>query len=77
MFKPEDAEKLAKLGPVPMSEIDDSGMTVEFFRTLDRKTKVIFTIPDSAQVLSRNPHEFMQWCYNEMMNIVRQAESFK
>jgi hypothetical protein len=56
---------------------DNSGITVEFFRYFDATTlggtAVVFRIPDSAQILSRDPVEFMRWCYEQMMTIGRQA----
>ncbi len=83
MFRPEDGKKLAQLGPVPLPA-DDSGITVEFFRVTNvldpgarSSTKVVFTIPDTALVLSKNPQDFFQWCYDEMMKIAKQVRNFK
>jgi hypothetical protein len=53
---------------------DESGITVSFHRDALRPlTHVVFAIPDSAQILSRSPEEFMRWCYNEMMLIAAQS----
>lgn len=58
--------------------IDESGITVEFMKYFDitrgSVTAVIFRIPDDCQILSRDPEDFMRWCYQEMMKIARQAK---
>ncbi len=56
---------------------DDSGIVVEFHRYYGSGgvggTAVVFKIPDSCQMLSSDPQEFMRWCYEQMMTIGRQA----
>lgn len=56
---------------------DDSGIVVEFHRYYGDGalggTAVVFRIPDSARILSRDPHEFMRWCYEQMMQIASQS----
>lgn len=58
--------------------IDESGITVHFYRycsdPLMSGTAVVFKIPDSAQILSRDPEEFMDWCHRQMMHIAAQAK---
>ena len=44
---------------------------------LDMSTCVVFKIPDSAQVLSRSPEDFMRWCYEEMMSIAAEARAYR
>jgi hypothetical protein len=53
---------------------DVRGITVSFHRSaIDLATFVTFRIPDAAQILSRDPEEFMRWCFQEMMKIASQA----
>jgi len=60
------------------NKLDESGITVEFHRSpTDLATYVVFKIPDTAQVLSRSPEEFFRWCYEEMMEIGRQARTVR
>jgi len=64
------------------SPADNSGIVVEFHRYIMPNsglggTAVIFKIPDSAQILSRDPAEFMKWCYEQMMTIGEQARRMK
>jgi hypothetical protein len=57
-----------------------SEITVDFYRYIDDKgvlggTVVAFRIPDSAQILSRDPEEFMRWCYEQMISIGKDAKN--
>jgi hypothetical protein len=54
-----------------------SEITVDFYRGIkgiEMETVVVFHIPDSAQILTRDPEEFMHWCYAQMMAIGREAK---
>ena len=65
---------------LPPASLDESGITVTFLRSanaVESATLVIFRIPDRCQILSRDPEEFMRWCYREMMTIGRQAREAK
>jgi hypothetical protein len=56
-----------------------SEITVDFYRAFGKnglgETVVAFRIPDSAAILSRDPEEFMHWCYEQMMSIARDAKN--
>lgn len=57
---------------------DDSGITVQFTQYYDivsgPGTYVTFKIPDHAKILSRDPHQFMRWCFDQMMEIANQSK---
>lgn len=52
-------------------------ITVDFYRVYSEEpaTVVAFRIPDSAQILSADPEEFMRWCFEQMMSIARDAKA--
>ena len=62
---------------LPPASLDESGITVTFLRSanaVESSTLVIFRIPDRCQILSRDPEEFMRWCYREMIRQIREAK---
>jgi hypothetical protein len=50
------------------------GVTVTFYRDPNTGDILVsFRIPESAEIWSRNTHEFMAWCHRQMMEIADQA----
>lgn len=58
---------------------DNDGVVVEIYRMPDYLSPaapasivLVFKIPLSAMILTRNPRDFMTWCFEEFMKIAKQ-----